>query len=192
MRIRAATAALWGVLRFLCLRGMLHPMRISGDLLSTGQAAELLGCSRQHVVDLCEAGRLPCQAIGKHRRVRRADLSAFLPAERGPRREFVRSLWLNRAVAGKLARDPDRVLAKARNNLERFRGIHAGGSVRRWLDEWERIVEEGPESVMRTLTAETPHAADLRQNSPFPGVLSEAERRSVLAAFARYWERRAA
>jgi excisionase family DNA binding protein len=29
------------------------------ELLTTGQAAKLLGCSRQHVVDLCERGRLP-------------------------------------------------------------------------------------------------------------------------------------
>ena len=76
--------------------------------------------------------------------------------------------------------------------LERFRGIHARGSVHRWLEEWERIIDQGPESVMRTLTANTPQAADLRQNSPFPGVLSEAERRAVLEAFSRYWARRAA
>jgi hypothetical protein len=30
------------------------------------------------------------------------------------------------------------------------------------------------------LGADTPHARDLRQNSPFAGLLSEAERRKIL------------
>jgi len=164
--------------------------RTDTDLLSTGKAAKLLGCSRQHVVDLCDEGKLGCQRAGVHRRVRRDDLEAFIG--RRPRREELRSLWLNRAVAGKVAQDPDRVLALARRNLERFRAIHAGGTVVRWLDEWRRIIAEGPEAVMRTLTSETAHAADLRQNSPFAGVLSESERRHVLESFTRNWERRAA
>ncbi len=97
----------------------------------------------------------------------------------------------NRVVAGKLAQDPDRVLARARRNLERFQAIHAGATVVRWLDEWQGIIAQGPEAVMRTLTSEAPHAADLRQNSPFAGVLSESERRDVLESFTRHWERRA-
>ena len=164
-------------------------VRTDTDLLSTGKAAKLLGCSRQHVVDLCDEGKLGCQRTGVHRRVRRADLEAFIG--RRPRREQLRSLWLNRVVAGKLAQDPDRVLARARRNLERFQAIHAGGTAVRWLDEWQRIIAQGPEAVMRTLTSEAPHAADLRQNSPFAGVLSESERRDVLESFTRHWERRA-
>lgn len=158
------------------------------DLLSTGKAAKLLGCSRQHVVDLCDEGKLSCQRTGVHRRVRRHDLEAFIG--RRPRREELRSLWLNRAVAGKLAQDPCRVLARARQNLERLQAIHAGATVVRWLDDWRQIIAEGPEAVMRTLTSETRHAADLRQNSPFAGVLSERERRQVLDSFTRHWERR--
>lgn len=168
-------------------------MRIGNELLTTGQAAELLGCSRQHVVDLCDEGKLDHQSTGKHRRVRQQDIEAYLQRlSARPRREALRSLWLNRAVAGKIARDPEGVLAKARQNLRRFRRIHARGTALPWLDEWEHILDEGPDAVMRTLVSETPHATDLRQNSPFPGVLSERERRDVLEAFSRYWERRAA
>ncbi|MPY81460.1 MAG: helix-turn-helix domain-containing protein, partial [Actinophytocola sp.] len=36
------------------------------QLLSTGQAAEVLGCSRQHVVDLCSSGQLPYVTVGTH------------------------------------------------------------------------------------------------------------------------------
>jgi hypothetical protein len=34
------------------------------ELLSTGEAAALLGVSRQHVVDLCDAGALPSTWAG--------------------------------------------------------------------------------------------------------------------------------
>ena len=48
------------------------------DLLTTGQAARLLGTSRQHVVDLCTSGRLAFQVVGTHRRVRRGDVVRLL------------------------------------------------------------------------------------------------------------------
>ncbi|MEA2025318.1 MAG: excisionase family DNA-binding protein, partial [Chloroflexota bacterium] len=44
------------------------------DLLTTGQAAMLLGTTRQHVVDLCSRGVLPFAMVGTHRRVRRDDV----------------------------------------------------------------------------------------------------------------------
>lgn len=163
-------------------------MPVEERLLRTGEVARLMGCSRQHVVDLCNEGKLPCRVIGRHRRIDRRDLDAVLMSKpAAPRKEEARSLWLNRAIAGKLAVDPDRVIGLARRNLERFRAIHAGGSAVRWLDEWEKTLDGGPELVMRVLTSETPHARDLRQNSPFPGALSDHERRDVLGSFARHW-----
>ncbi|WP_147287746.1 helix-turn-helix domain-containing protein, partial [Kytococcus sedentarius] len=41
-------------------------------LLKTGRVAEILGVSRQHVVDLCDRGDLPSIRIGAHRRVRQS------------------------------------------------------------------------------------------------------------------------
>lgn len=168
------------------------PNSMSGqDLLTTGQVSAILGCSRTHVVDLCNAGRIPFQKAPVHRRIRRADAEALMRgravAQKQMRREELRSLWLNRAIAGKLAADPQGVLKIARDNLARFAEIHRGGAVERWLDEWRRLLSRGPEAVMRTLTSEAPEAVELRQNSPFPGVLSEAERRSVLGSFKEYW-----
>ena len=55
-----------------------------------------------------------------------------------------------------------------------------------WLARWRILVEEGPEAVMRALVAESDHAVELRQNSPFAGVLSQAERLAILRAFRRY------
>ncbi|HSW43827.1 MAG TPA: helix-turn-helix domain-containing protein [Patescibacteria group bacterium] len=164
-------------------------MEHSSGLLTTGQAAAILACSRQHVVDLCERGTLPSVFVGTHRRVRRADLDALAWAGAGttersrtrqPGQE--RSLWLHRAVAGRLARDPERVLARARGNLDRLQRVHPSGTSARRLAQWRRLVDQGPEAVMRALVAESPAADELRQNSPFAGVLSQADRLAIIRA----------
>jgi excisionase family DNA binding protein len=165
---------------------------LDGELLTTGQAARVLGSSRQHVVDLCERGELNCQTVGSHRRVRRDDLQALARRRRGLTREQLRSLWLNRAVAAQVAQEPERVLGLARENLDRFYEIHAGRSAEYWLKRWDRILARGPEVVMETLTSTTPEASELRQNSPFAGVLTDDQRLSVLDAFERFWKQRAA
>jgi excisionase family DNA binding protein len=151
------------------------------DLLTTQEAARLLRCSRQHVVDLCNAGTLRCVRIGVHRRIRRSDLEPLLPAP-GLRREELRSLWLHRAVAGKVVVDPERAMARARANIERFRALQPRAAA--WLDDWASILDCGPEAVLETLTSRSREAVDLRQNSPFAGLLMDDERAAVLAAFA--------
>jgi len=161
----------------------------SSELLSTGQAATLLACSRQHVVDLCNRGDLPSLSVGTHRRVRRADVERLArtgTAVSSVRPERLRSLWLHRAVAGRLARDPERVLARAGRNLDRLERAHPVGTSARFLARWRRLIADGPEAVMRTLVAVTPEADELRQNSPFAGVIPDGERLAILRAARRY------
>ncbi|RUP04163.1 MAG: DNA-binding protein, partial [Mycobacterium sp.] len=38
-------------------------------LCTTGEVARRLGVSRQHIVDLCDQGALPCVMVGSHRRI---------------------------------------------------------------------------------------------------------------------------
>jgi excisionase family DNA binding protein len=159
------------------------------ELLTTGQAAALMACSRQHVVDLCERGDLASMTVGTHRRVARADVEALASAGTGARArrpEQVRSLWLHRAVAGRLARDPERGLRRASGNLDRLERAHPTGMSARWLAQWRRLIEQGPDAVMRILVAESPEADELRQNSPFAGVLPEAERLAIIRAHRRH------
>lgn len=155
------------------------------DLLTTGEAAAVLGASRQHVVDMCEQGLLPYVKVGAHRRLRRVDVEAVLRPELT--RDQLKALWLHRAVAGRLVSDPDVVLARAAQNLERLRQVHPDGMAARWLDRWRDVLDAGAETVLDVLTSRAPEAIELRQNSPFAGVLAEPERRAVLAAFAQRW-----
>ncbi len=153
------------------------------ELLTTGEAARILNTSRQHVVDLCERGDLPFVTTGSHRRVRRGDVEALRTRTQRLTRDQNRSLWLGYAIAGKVVADPSRVLEKARRNLARLERVHSSGASSRWLAEWERLLDGPVEGVLETLTSRTPRARELRQNSPFAGVLSEQERREALAGF---------
>lgn len=158
----------------------------SDDLLSTGEVARLLGCSRQHVVDLCSQEKLPYISVGTHRRVRRAD--AIRLSGHPLRRDQERSLWLHRAVAGRMAADPTGVIARAGQNLRRLRQVHTDGASSGWLDRWENLLGAGPDAVFDALTSPAEWAVELRQNSPFAGVLESAERQAVLASFREHWQ----
>ena len=48
--------------------------------LTTQAAAEMLGCSRPHLVKLLESGEIPFTKIGKHRRVQFEDVAEFKKA----------------------------------------------------------------------------------------------------------------
>jgi hypothetical protein len=46
-------------------------------------------------------------------------------------------------------------------------------------------IDKGPGPVLRALTSEEPDFVELRQNSPFAGVLPQPQRQKVLEAFSR-------
>lgn len=157
------------------------------ELLTTGQAAELLGLSRQGVVDLCEQGRLPFSWAGSHRRLRRRDVAAFRTGDLT--RDQERSLWLHRVVAGRLSMDPDAVLTTARTNIATMRQAHRNTSAMAWIDRWASLLDGPLDVLLETLTALSTAARELRQNSPFAGVVPEEDRQAALHAFRDHWKR---
>ena len=46
------------------------------------------------------------------------------------------------------------------------------------------MLDDGPEAVLEALTSSSEYAVELRSTSPFAGILSEVERRTVLDALA--------
>jgi len=51
------------------------------EWLTTHEAGEMIACSRQHVVDLINEGKLKASKIGTHRRIKLDDLIEFIEQE---------------------------------------------------------------------------------------------------------------
>jgi excisionase family DNA binding protein len=165
---------------------IMEPTGIS-ELITTTEAAALLGVSRQHVVNLCERGVLTYIKAGAHRRLRRVDLDALTRPKLT--RDQERTLWLHHLVAARLVIHPAETIDKARQNLHTMRQAHAAGTASRWIDSWQNILDEGPDRILDILVSRSPEAVELRQNSPFAGVLPVDERQAALAAFRSHWRR---
>lgn len=84
-----------------------------------------------------------------------------------------------RVVAVQLRQRPETVLAKARANLARMRP-HCHGSL---IDGWERALSLPADRLEALLMS--PEGAELRRNSPFAGLLTEAQRLDILQAVRR-------
>lgn len=53
--------------------------------MTTQAAAELLGCSRPHLVKLLESGKIPFTKVGRHRRVKFEDVMDYKKKKRAER-----------------------------------------------------------------------------------------------------------
>ncbi len=96
--------------------------------------------------------------------------------ERSPHdRARARSLAYHRAVARGL-RKP--MVQEARHVLFRWREQERIDQ--RYAERWERLLDRPVPEIRRALVDESQEADDLRQNSPFAGLLSEPERRRIL------------
>lgn len=103
-----------------------------------------------------------------------------------PRREERVSYELHLAVAQKVREDPQPVLSKARTNLQRMasrtRGAHAHG----WVAEWNTLVNGGDiNRLVESMLGTDERGIDLRQMTPFAGVLSQEERLVAIHKAAR-------
>lgn len=107
------------------------------------------------------------------------DLDRIVPKREGRTHRTVerQSLAYHRLVAERLTPE---LIDQALAQLERWE--HEGRIHGKWADEWRRILEEPIEEVRRVLRSDSVRACELRQTSPFIGVLTEQERRRILEA----------
>lgn len=71
------------------------------EAFTTQAAADYLGVSRQHLVDLLEKGEIPHHKVGTHRRVTFKDLLSYEKRRDSTRREALDSLTNQVIAAGK-------------------------------------------------------------------------------------------
>jgi excisionase family DNA binding protein len=62
---------------------LLDRLQPRAEVLTSQEAADFLGISRPHLTKLLDQGEIPSFKVGTHRRVRRADLAAFVASKRG-------------------------------------------------------------------------------------------------------------
>lgn len=165
---------------------------MSGDYLSTTQVGKILGCSRQHVAKLCDSGQLPCERIGRHRRIKRTDLDNYRgqDASQSLRREDEQSLWLAYLQAARVVQDPDGVIERARERLTFLRRTHHNGISDRYFDAWQQALDDGPDAVLEIMTDRGEWGQAMRSASPLSGLglIDQDERQAVLGAHRRHWQ----
>ena len=98
-------------------------------------------------------------------------------------REDRRSLALHAAIAARLQDDPTGVLARARVSLKRMQLLHPGA--RPLLEEWRLLLRRPLSALIPVLLDPAPWSRELRQVTPFTGVLSARQRAEVYRQFAR-------
>ena len=149
-------------------------------LLKTGEVAEMLGVSRQHVVNLADRGELRSTKVGAHRRIPLSEVER-IRGHSGLTPEREKSLRLHQALIADLLVDPDAVIDKARSNIARWLPQQrADGMTAKYLHEWEKILDAGLDRIVEALTSTDEKSCELRENSPFAGVLSQERRAKVL------------
>lgn len=120
-----------------------------------------------------DAEQIPTDALLPARYLRDARKHTHRGAE-------LRALAYHRAVARRLTPS---MVADARKRLARWR---AQGRIHPlYATAWERLLSQPPQKIARAIIVDNQRGRDLRQNSPFAGALSQAERRRVEEAAGR-------
>ncbi|HUN78795.1 MAG TPA: hypothetical protein VMU32_07750 [Solirubrobacteraceae bacterium] len=130
---------------------------------------------------LGQPGRYVLASAMKRRRQMAHEIHIAVPVrdsrdEDAHGRALDRNLAYHAAIAERLTPS---MVAEARYVL--FRWCEEGRIDPRYAGEWKELLSEPLSRVRQAITAAGSGADDLRQNSPFAGMLSEPERRRILA-----------
>jgi hypothetical protein len=153
------------------------PVAAVAELYERVHAETDRGSPRRHVLESAfAAGRQRAQELDPHTLVERADGSGVADVDPHAR-AALRSLAYHRAVAQRLGRP---TVAAALHQIWQWR--REGRIDDRYAEAWERLLHSSLAEIKRKIGEDSAEAADLRQNSPFAGMLSEAERRRIIEA----------
>jgi hypothetical protein len=127
-----------------------------------------------------DAGARPLARVMRERRRRSEetiDLERLLPRRhrsRGHRTAELQALAYHRLIAERL---DESMVDDAR---DRLRAWHEEGRIHpRWAREWGQLLSKPLPQIARTIGADSQRGRELRQTSPFPGVLNQQERRRL-------------
>ena len=95
-----------------------------------------------------------------------------------------KSLALHSRIARNISKDPE-LLDKVWKNLRRRRDNYDPDALPPFIEKWEELLAQPVQALAAFLVAVTDEAVSLRHFSPFTGILTEAERLTVLDAFDR-------
>ena len=125
-----------------------------------------------------DAPRFPLTKVMARRRDAANRMSIRQPTDSGRSphdRPRARGLAYHDVVARRLNKQ---MVDEARHVLFRWR--QQGRIDERYDDKWEHLLKRPLAEIRRALTEESSEGDDLRQNSPFAGVLSEPERQRIV------------
>ena len=97
------------------------------------------------------------------------------------KREELRSLAYHHAICDLLTTDEDRVRERAKKNLRRMKKEHPHAA--RLINLWNAWLDLPLETLKRLILERSELATDMRQVTPFSGLLSAEERREILGKF---------
>jgi hypothetical protein len=105
------------------------------------------------------------------------DVDALLPPRRARthRHAELQSLAYHRLVASRLT---PAIVADARRKIDHWED--KGQLDPRWADAWRRLLQQPLHAIRRTIGSDSTRSRELRQTSPFLGVVSEHERRRII------------
>jgi hypothetical protein len=94
----------------------------------------------------------------------------------------IRTLELHRAVSLKIEANPTDTISIARRNLALMRESDQFGRSSFYFDTWQTLLDGSLSDLVRVMVSTDATAKELRQASPFSGILSDEERFEVLMA----------
>ena len=101
-------------------------------------------------------------------------------------REDKRSLAFHRAIVEMLRKDPVPILSRAVENVERLAGMHPGAHL--LFNQWKGWLALTIEDLASKILDPFPESREMRQVSPFSGVLSPKQRVRILRQFRKEYE----